>query len=134
VTKFPRTKLIDLQKIGTLIRRNMYVIQQLFLPQIYWNPNFTISHLESKIPKISSINWWQLSSLIPKTSKPNVFFYWIWNPKIPKISSSFGVQVESEMMDGGRVGKNSYQSRYSSSSSMFNGDVRVFQCWCLRIW
>jgi len=38
------------------------------------------------------------------------------------------------MMGGGRMGKNSYQSLYSSSSSMLNGDVRVLECWCPRIW
>jgi len=37
------------------------------------------------------------------------------------------------MMGGGRMGKNSYQSRSSSSSSMFNGDVRVLESWCPRI-
>jgi len=31
------------------------------------------------------------------------------------------------------MGKKSYESRASSSSSMFNGDVRVFECWCPRI-
>jgi len=30
-------------------------------------------------------------------------------------------------MDGGHMGKNSYQSRSSSSSFMFNGDVRVLE-------
>jgi len=34
------------------------------------------------------------------------------------------------MMGGGRMGKSSYNSRSSSSSSMFNGDVRVLECWC----
>jgi len=33
-------------------------------------------------------------------------------------------------MGGGRMDKNSYNSRSSSSSSMFNGDVRVLECWC----
>jgi len=37
------------------------------------------------------------------------------------------------MMGGGRMGKNSYNSRSSSSSSMFNVDVRVLECWCQRI-
>jgi len=37
------------------------------------------------------------------------------------------------MTDGGRMRKESYQSRTSSSSSMFNGDVRVLECWCPRI-
>jgi len=46
----------------------------------------------------------QRSFPILKTSKPN-YFYAIKNPKIAKISSSFGVQVESEMMGGGRMGK-----------------------------
>jgi hypothetical protein len=50
--------------------------------------------------------------------------------KIPKISSSKIVQIEFEMMGGGHKGKNSYQSRSSSSSSMFNGDVKVLECWC----
>jgi len=36
-------------------------------------------------------------------------------------------------MGGGRMGKNSYNSRSSFSSSMYNGDVRVLQCWCHRI-
>jgi hypothetical protein len=31
------------------------------------------------------------------------------------------------------MGKNSYESRASSSSSKFNGDVRVLECWCPRI-
>jgi len=35
VTKLTRTKLIDLQKTGTLICKKMVVIQRLFLPQIY---------------------------------------------------------------------------------------------------
>jgi len=34
------------------------------------------------------------------------------------------------MMGGGRMGKNSYNSRFSSSSSMYNGDVRVLECLC----
>jgi len=52
------------------------------------------------------------------------------NPKtrIPKISSSKTVQIESEMMGGWHMGKKSYQSQASSSSSMFNGDVRVLEC------
>jgi len=37
------------------------------------------------------------------------------------------------MMGGGRMGKNISQSRASSSSSMFNGDVRMLECWCPRI-
>jgi len=37
------------------------------------------------------------------------------------------------MMGGGRMGKNSYNSRSSSSSSMYNDDVRELQCWCPRI-
>jgi len=31
------------------------------------------------------------------------------------------------------MGKNSYESRASSSSSKFNGDVRELECWCPRI-
>jgi len=31
------------------------------------------------------------------------------------------------------MGKNSYESRASSSSSKFNGVVRVLECWCPRI-
>ncbi|AES75577.1 hypothetical protein MTR_6g051380 [Medicago truncatula] len=31
-------------------------------------------------------------------------------------------------MGGGHLGKKSYQSQASSSSSMFNGDVRVLEC------
>jgi len=37
------------------------------------------------------------------------------------------------MIGGGRMSKYNYQSRSSSSSSMFNGDVRVLECWCPRI-
>jgi len=37
------------------------------------------------------------------------------------------------MMGGGRMGKNCYESRASSSSSKFNGDARVLECWCPRI-
>jgi len=43
------------------------------------------------------------------------------------------VLVESEMMGGGRMGKNSYQSQYLFSSFMFNVDVRVLEYWCPRI-
>jgi len=35
------------------------------------------------------------------------------------------------MMGGGNIGKNSYESRASSSSSKFNGVVRVLECWCV---
>jgi len=38
------------------------------------------------------------------------------------------------MMGGGRMGKNSYNGRSSSASSMFNGDVRVLECWRHRIY
>jgi len=31
------------------------------------------------------------------------------------------------------MGKNSYNSRSSSSSFMYNDDVRELQCWCPRI-
>jgi len=31
------------------------------------------------------------------------------------------------------MGKNSYESRASSSSSKFNGVVKVLECWCPRI-
>lgn len=31
------------------------------------------------------------------------------------------------------MGKNNYNNRYSSSSSMYNDDVRELQCWCPRI-
>jgi len=31
------------------------------------------------------------------------------------------------------MGKNGCESRASSSSSKFNGVVRVFECWCPRI-
>jgi len=34
-------------------------------------------------------------------------------------------------MGGGRMVKNNYNSQSSSSSSMFNGDVRVLECWCI---
>jgi len=34
------------------------------------------------------------------------------------------------MMGGGRMGKNSYYSRPSSSSTMYDDDVRELQCWC----
>jgi len=34
------------------------------------------------------------------------------------------------MMGGGRMGKNNSQTRASSSGSMFNGDVRMLECWC----
>jgi len=37
------------------------------------------------------------------------------------------------MMGGGRMGKNSYNSRSSSSNSMYNDDERELQCWCPRI-
>ncbi|RHN73566.1 hypothetical protein MtrunA17_Chr2g0299871 [Medicago truncatula] len=37
------------------------------------------------------------------------------------------------MMGGGRMGKNNYNSRSSSSSSMYNDEVRELQCWCPRI-
>jgi len=37
------------------------------------------------------------------------------------------------MMGGGRMGKNSYNSQSSSLISMYNDDVREFQCWCPRI-
>jgi len=37
------------------------------------------------------------------------------------------------MMGGEHMGKNSYNSQSSSSSSMFNGDVRVSECWCHKI-
>jgi len=32
------------------------------------------------------------------------------------------------------MGKKSYQSQASSLSSMFNGDVRVLECWLYRKW
>jgi len=31
------------------------------------------------------------------------------------------------------MGKNSYESRASSSIAKFNGDVRTLECWCPRI-
>jgi len=37
------------------------------------------------------------------------------------------------MMWGGHMGKNSYENRASSTSSMFNGDVRMLECWCAKI-
>jgi len=37
------------------------------------------------------------------------------------------------MMDGGRMGKNNYNSRSSSSSSMYKDDVIELQCWFPRI-
>ena len=36
-------------------------------------------------------------------------------------------------MSGRRMEKNNYNSRSSSSRFMFNGDVRVLECWCHRI-
>ncbi|RHN75874.1 putative transcription factor GRF family [Medicago truncatula] len=36
-------------------------------------------------------------------------------------------------MSGGRMGKNNYNSQSSSSSSMYNDEVRELQCWCPRI-
>jgi len=52
------------------------------------------------------------------------------NPKnkIPKISSSKTIQIESEMMGGGHIGKKSYKIQALSSSSMFNSNVRMLQC------
>ena len=37
------------------------------------------------------------------------------------------------MMGDGCMGKNSSQSRASSSGSMFNVDVKMLECWCLII-
>nr|ABN09174.1 hypothetical protein MtrDRAFT_AC183371g19v1 [Medicago truncatula] len=37
------------------------------------------------------------------------------------------------MMSGGSMGKNNYNSRSSSSSSMYNDEVRELQCWWPRI-
>jgi len=37
------------------------------------------------------------------------------------------------MMGGGRTAKNSSQTRASSSSFMFNGVVRMLECWCPKI-
>jgi len=37
------------------------------------------------------------------------------------------------MMRGGNMGKNGYESQASSSSSKFNGVVRVLECWCPTI-
>jgi len=37
------------------------------------------------------------------------------------------------MGGGGCMGKNIYNSRSSSLNSIFNGDVRVLECWCPRI-
>jgi len=37
------------------------------------------------------------------------------------------------MIGGEGMGKNSYNSWSSSSSSMYNGDVKVVECWCHRI-
>jgi len=34
---------------------------------------------------------------------------------------------------GGRMGKNNYNSRSSSSNSMYNDEVRKLQCWRPRI-
>jgi len=41
--------------------------------------------------------------------------------------------IEPEMMSGGHMGKNSFQSRASTSSSMFNGDARMLEYWYPRI-
>jgi len=38
------------------------------------------------------------------------------------------------MMGGGNMGKNGYESQASSSSSKFNGVVRVLECWCPTIY
>jgi len=53
--------------------------------------------------------------------------------KILKISSSKTIEFESEMMGGGNMGKNGYESQASSSSFKFNGVVRVLECLCPRI-
>jgi len=34
------------------------------------------------------------------------------------------------MIGGGNMGKNGYESQASSSSSKFNGVMRVLECWC----
>jgi len=41
--------------------------------------------------------------------------------KILKISSSKTIEIESEMMGGGYMGKNGYESQASFSSIKFNG-------------
>jgi len=45
--------------------------------------------------------------------------------KILKKFSSKTIEIESEMMGGRNMGKNSYESQASSSSFKFNGAVRV---------
>jgi len=72
-----------------------------------------------------------LSSPVLYTSNPN-FFISRLQLRIPKISSIKLVQIESEMIGGDRMTKNSSQSWASSSSSMFNDEVRIFECWCPR--
>jgi hypothetical protein len=80
VTKLPRTKLINLQKILGMF---MVVIQRLFLLQIYKIGTLFLQSViySPKSPKKNPIIWWQCSSPILKTSKPNLF--WL-NPKFPK--------------------------------------------------
>jgi len=36
------------------------------------------------------------------------------------------------MAGGRRMGKNNSQTRALSSSSMFNGEVKMIECWCTR--
>jgi len=53
--------------------------------------------------------------------------------KILKICSTKLVQTQIKMIGGGCVFKNSSQSQASSWTSMFNGEVKMFDCWCPRI-
>jgi hypothetical protein len=70
--------------------------------------------------------------IVQRLFLPLIFLISHLQYEIPKISSIKLVQIESKIMSGGCMVKNSSQSRASSLSSMFNGEVKILDYWCPR--
>jgi len=106
-----------------------FLSKRLFLPQLYKiGILITQPAIYTQSPKIPLITRGPVLPQLKKLNNPN-FFVLNLKAKILKISWSKTIEIESEMMGGGNMG---YESRASSSSSKFNGVVRVLECWCLE--